>query len=452
MHKTIAKITEKYQQSGHRTQLLIKNIVASFGIKAWSLLVQLLLVPVTLNCLTVYEYGIWLTLNSVMLWMDNFDIGLGNGLRNKLAEAIAKDDRLLARQLISTAVISLSALAVIIYIVLAIIVQTQDLYSLLNVEANAVPNLHLVIQMLCITICITFVAKLIGNIFLALQLPALNNLMASIASTLSLLFIWLLSVNGIKDFMLVCLTFTLMPLISYYGFSLYAFKFRYKFLCPSFMYFKKELVKSLMNLGIKFFIGQLSGMLLMSTANIVISKALTPAEVTPYQIAYRYFTMLIIVFTLISSPIWSSTTDAYSRGDMKWISSTLKKLEYIVAGSFVLLVIMLMVSKWFYLLWVGDKVSVDFSLSASVALYAFILLVSMCYSNIIYGIGKMNLTVVTVCIMSLIFIFSAYPVTKHYGVRGMVILQSVVTLVCTLQNLIQCKLLLAGKAHGIFNQ
>ena len=76
----------------------------------------------------------------------------------------------------------------------------------------------------------------------------------------------------------------------------------------------------------------------------------------------------------------------------------------------------------------------------------------MCYSNIIYGIGKMNLTVATVCLMAFIFIFIAFPITKEYGIKGLVIVQLAVTLVCALQNIVQCKLLLAGKARGIFNK
>lgn len=75
----------------------------------------------------------------------------------------------------------------------------------------------------------------------------------------------------------------------------------------------------------KFFVGQISGMLLMCTANLVISNAISPAEVASYQIAYRYFTMLTIVFTLVSTPMWSATTDAYNRGDLNWIRSTTKR-------------------------------------------------------------------------------------------------------------------------------
>lgn len=75
-----------------RSVLVKKNIAGSVLIKGWSCVVQFLLVPVTLKCLNQYEYGIWLTISSILLWVDQFDIGLGNGLRNKLAEAIARNE------------------------------------------------------------------------------------------------------------------------------------------------------------------------------------------------------------------------------------------------------------------------------------------------------------------------------------------------------------------------
>ncbi len=320
---------------------------------------------------------------------------------------------------------------------------------MLNVDRNLVPNLRLVATLIGINVSLSFAAKVIGSFFLALQKTAINNLMGSLASTLTLVGLWALSISSNKSFLAVCFVFTVMPLLVYITFSVYAFKYKYKEFSPSLSFFRESAIKSLMNLGIKFFIGQISGLLLMCTANVVISNALSPADVAPYQIAYRYFTMLTIVFTLVSTPMWSATTDAYNRGDINWIRSATKKLEMVVLVMLVILIAMLLFSNSFYAIWTSSKVHVDISLSIWVAIYTFILLSSMCYSNIIYGIGKMNLTVATVFLMSIIFIVTAYPITIRYGIVGLVVIQSIVTLVCTLQNLIQCKLLLSGKAKGI---
>jgi hypothetical protein len=102
MVQLFRKLKQNITSGNDRSVKAKKNIIASFGIKAIDSLVYFLLVPVTLGYLNPYEYGIWLTLSSILMWVNSFDIGLGNGLRNKLAEALANKDKELARAYVST--------------------------------------------------------------------------------------------------------------------------------------------------------------------------------------------------------------------------------------------------------------------------------------------------------------------------------------------------------------
>lgn len=98
MYKYIyMSILSTLSSGDERTIKVKKNILASVLIKGVDFLVYLLLVPVTLGYLNQYEYGIWLTLSSILMWINSFDIGLGNGLRNKLSEALAQMIRNYAR-------------------------------------------------------------------------------------------------------------------------------------------------------------------------------------------------------------------------------------------------------------------------------------------------------------------------------------------------------------------
>ena len=93
-----------YFTKGHiRSVKAKKNILASVIIKGISILTSFLLVPLTINYLTPVNYGIWLTLYSIISWFGLLDIGLGNGLRNKFAESIASGDKIAARTYLSTA-------------------------------------------------------------------------------------------------------------------------------------------------------------------------------------------------------------------------------------------------------------------------------------------------------------------------------------------------------------
>ena len=118
------------QKDDKRSSTIYKNIIASFAIKGWSVLVQLMLVPLTLACLGVYENGVWLTISSVLLWIDNLDVGLGNGLRNKLAIYIAENNIPKAREMVSSTMAMLTVIIVPIAFFLVVLELLGDVYGL----------------------------------------------------------------------------------------------------------------------------------------------------------------------------------------------------------------------------------------------------------------------------------------------------------------------------------
>ncbi|MBQ5689942.1 MAG: hypothetical protein IIV24_00450, partial [Alistipes sp.] len=69
-----------------RSKALKKNVYIMMLIRGLSFLISFLYVPLLYGALDTNSYGVWLTLTSLVAWVAMFDIGLGNGLRNKLAE------------------------------------------------------------------------------------------------------------------------------------------------------------------------------------------------------------------------------------------------------------------------------------------------------------------------------------------------------------------------------
>ena len=95
-------LTDFFTKGQDRSIKIKKNILASIKIKGLSILISLVLVPLTINYVNPTQYGIWLTLSSIVAWFSFFDIGLTHGLRNKFAEAKAKGEDNLAQILVST--------------------------------------------------------------------------------------------------------------------------------------------------------------------------------------------------------------------------------------------------------------------------------------------------------------------------------------------------------------
>ena len=77
-----SKLQSFMSSGGRRTLAVKKNILGSIAIKGCSIIIQLLLVPMTLGYLTSELYGIWLTVSSIILWLNFFEIGFTLGLKN----------------------------------------------------------------------------------------------------------------------------------------------------------------------------------------------------------------------------------------------------------------------------------------------------------------------------------------------------------------------------------
>ena len=189
-------MTEPDINSKRRSSLLKKNIIASFLVKGWSAIVLLLMVPVTLHCLGEYKNGVWLTISSILVWIDNMDIGLGNGLRNKLATYIAYNDTHRARSLISSTFAMLTCIMLPTMAVLLILVKTCDTYGFLNVSPQEVDGLDTILMLTILFVCSTFIFKLIGNFYMGLQLPAVSNLLIAIGQTVALFGTYMVYISG----------------------------------------------------------------------------------------------------------------------------------------------------------------------------------------------------------------------------------------------------------------
>ena len=435
-----------------RSSLIKKNIAGSLLIKGWSCIVQFLIVPLSLQCLTKYEYGIWLTINSILMGIDAIDVGLGNGLRNRLAEAMALDNREMARQQVSTTFFMLVMIMLPLIVLFAVSMQFVDCNALMNVSPELVPDMRGILVASVAIMGSTFIFKFIGNMYMGLQLPAINNLLVVLGQTVSLGVLFVLSLLGHSSLMTVAVAFTASPLLVYLIAYPVSFCGKYSSLAPSLRFFDKESLRSLFGLGVKFFVIQVSGLMLFMSSNVIISHVMNPAEVTPYQIAYRYFSILYMLFAIIASPLWSATTDAYTKGDWAWIRRAMRKMNILLLASVAVVVFMIVVAPLFYHLWIGDKVEVGLSLNIMMAIYTYTLVVSNSYSYILMGIGKIRIILMVTVGEVFVFVPVEYFACKYAGTTGLLSSLILSTAICAVINNMQFRRLSTGKATGIWNK
>ena len=75
-------------------------------IKPANILISFIYTPILLTFLGDERYGIWATILSIITWINFFDVGIGNGLRNLLTKEIACNDQLESHKSVSTSSIA----------------------------------------------------------------------------------------------------------------------------------------------------------------------------------------------------------------------------------------------------------------------------------------------------------------------------------------------------------
>jgi O-antigen/teichoic acid export membrane protein len=422
--------------------------------KVGSIIANFLLVPLTINYLDTENYGVWLTLSSFIGWFSFFDIGLGNGLRNKFAEVKTIGNYKAAQAFVSTAYFTIGSISLFIVIVFFGVNQFINWAQLFNTDPSLQGELSILLPIIFAFFGLQLVVKLITSIYQANQNHSIQGRIQFFGQALSLLAIYLLTKTDKSSLLIFGSIFSALPVLILVGLNFFAFKTTFKAFKPKFSLWKKEYLKEITGLGFKFFVVQIAAMVLFSTDNFIISKIFGPEEVVPYNIAFKYFSIVTMGYTIIITPYWSSFTEAYAKKDFDWIKKSVSNIQKLWIFVPVALIAMVFLSDWFYQLWVGDKVNVPLKLSMAMAFFVSLMTFNMIYVNFINGVSKIKLQLITSLISITINIPLSIYLGKYLGWESTgVILATCFSLIYSvILRPMQYYKIINNKAKGIWNK
>ncbi len=402
--------------SGHeRSVKAKKNILASLVIRGCSIAISLVLVPLTINYINPSRYGIWLTLSSIVAWLSFFDIGLTQGLRNKFAEAKARGDDALAQIYVSTTYALLGIIFCAIWVAFIITNNFLNWSSILKVSESMNSEVSLLAMVVFTYFCLSFVLKIITTILLADQQPARSSLMDFLGQLFSLMFIVILVKTTEGSLLKLGIALCLSPLLVLAAANIYFFRGEYKRYTPKVSKVRFGHIKELFNLGLMFFIISFAGIIQFQTANIIIARNFGTEDVTSYNIVFKYFGILNMIFTIFITPFWSASTEAYEKNDIQWIKNSIKKYNQLNILMILGGLLMLVFSGAAYRFWIGEgKVIIPFSLSLWGFIYFNVLIFGGKYVNFLNGISALRIQFLTSVISPFIYIVIAILLIKYY--------------------------------------
>jgi O-antigen/teichoic acid export membrane protein len=442
----------KFISTNTRTAKVLKNIFITVILRGVNILISFLLIPMTIGYINKEQYGIWLTLTSIVAWSSFFDLGFGNGLRNKLAESVSLGDYSRGKALISTGYFMLGAIFLGVCLITFFIVPYINWNEILNTDIDIEWNK--IVRVTVTMFCFQLVLNLINTIASALLQHAISSIITTIGQVCMLLGIYLLTNYTQPNMFYLALCLMGIPNTVYLIVSLclYSFHPLYSRIRPSLKAVKFQYARDILGLGTKFFILQVCALLMYHTANVIIIRQCGPQDVTSYNIAYKYYSVLAMASGLILAPLWSAFTDAYTRKDYPWMKQTFKHLKRAFGVGCLSGVLLCLISPFVYSVWLGDAVSIPWSLSVCMMIYFFFYIWNYILSTLLNGIGKIRISMIFCAIAMLVYIPIAVAMCQWFGSKGVVMAIAVVNIPFSILGYIQINKLLNGRSTGIWNR
>jgi O-antigen/teichoic acid export membrane protein len=426
----MTKIHHSKSNSTNLATTIKFNAITSASLKIASIILSFISIRLTFKVINSEIYGIWLTIVSILAWTNSFDFGILNGLRNHIGVALASNDFDTIKNGVSNAFAMLLTLSVTFLLLGLLFIRFFDVTGFLNISEIYKPDIYNMLLVGIPIFTLSFFTSSSQSLYNATKLTFITDLsliLKNIATTLFIAYFYFTN-HTLSLFNYGISILSLQALIGVIFFIVFFIihpKFR-----PSPILVKLSEIKHLLPLSTKFFILQLTSLILFSLINALICKYGSPQDVTNYNLVQKIFSILTLSFISLVNPLWSHVTQAYNNRDIPWIRRTLNKVLIVFAtlvSSGILAVPFIPKAINF---WIGDEVPIPTVL----IMLCLIAVAQSCWNNIftfiVNGVGSLTTQLFTaisgaILFLPLAYIFSNYLSIGIYGV----ILASIISLV-----------------------
>lgn len=315
-------------RSYERYRLIALSGSSSLFSKILISLTGLISVPLTINYLGKEQFGLWMVISSLVVWLQLTDFGIGNGLVNALSEANGRNDKESACSYFTTAFYSIT---VITFMLLAPVLTAAfyvPWHSVLNIDNSALlhdANLCFIIvgTFFFINMPLSIANKALG----AYQKGYLVNITQVAASLSSLLFLIIAISMGL----------TLPWLVAFvsagaaFGNAL-SWIFLHRDIPWLQLQLKKnsrEALRRVARSSVPLFLFQIGALLLNQTANIILAQFGGLSMVADYNILLKIYMVIYSVGISFSAPFYPAIREAFEKNDKRWVSNAIKRVTAI---------------------------------------------------------------------------------------------------------------------------
>lgn len=399
------------------------------------MIVQIIAMPIYIeyfNNQTVL--GVWFTVLSVLNWVIMFDFGIGNGLRNKLAETIATNEETHSvNRLVTSAYACSGVLACLLIVVFITVGNSIEWNSLFNVSKEML-SADVLSRCMCLVLAAIAVQMFLKNgnsIYYAYQMSAIPGIVTLVTSLCLLVYTsFYQPVNsevGFVGLSIAYCVFSCLPLLVANLFALVKVlpNYRISINDTSWLY-GKDIIK----LGIQFLVLQILSMLVFNTREIVISHITGAENVVDYTVLNKIFSAISSFFVLALTPLWSAVTQAVAVGDYCWVRRIYRKGCVLLIGFTSVSIVLAILSPWILKIWLGENgIEVSFSICLFFLIYNFLYMWINLNANIENGFGKLRIQAMGYIVASILYVIGCFSCSIMGGQWEAVLMVNAIALI-----------------------
>lgn len=427
------KIVEKLKAKDN-TGIVLRNTIMAAIVKGGSLFIALFTTPAYMRYFDNDEVlGVWFTLLSVLAWILNCDMGIGNGLRNHLVYAINERDWDKTKKYISSSYLFLSGIGLAILLIVIFVGHFISWNKVFNISEELISSetMTKAVQILLASIILQFVLRLVTSILYALQeafVPGLLNLSTNV---IMLAFVMIANALGRNNSIVVLAVAYLIavnvPLVIA---TVWVFGWRIPETKPSIAFFRKDYAVSVLKVGTAFLWLQLIAMVVDNTNNYLITLFVGNSAVVEYQIYNKIFNLPMTMVMLLTTSLWSTLTKAKAENDWKWISSSYNKYLKIAVLLGVMEFAVIVPLQLIFNVWLGNQtISVNYVAAVIFAISGTVMSLRTILANYSNGLCELRVQTIFMTIGAIANIPLAYLFSRISNSYMAIVVANIVSMV-----------------------
>jgi O-antigen/teichoic acid export membrane protein len=395
-----------------RNRRIALSILASGGARGLQMITTLALIPLAYGYLGVERFGFWVALTSATAFLAFADLGIGNGLINRIAEAEAREDYALAQVQLSTAFWMLCAIALGLGAAFVPLFLGIDWPTWFRLSASADPfevNWSIIAAFSCFAIQIPL--SVASKVRAGHQEGYLNSMFEAFGSCCMVAGVFAVVHWGGGLAMLV-LCASGVPALGSLA-NLVDLIWRKYWLRPSWRTFSPAAARNLLTVGSMFFLVNLSAAFTFTSDTVLAIRIFGPETAASFSIGVKLFGVGYTVAGICLLPLWPAYSEAMGRMDTDWVRRAFARSTLLsLAASALLALLLFFVANPLASLWLRTSVLLPVPLSAALAFWMVVQMIAMAVGIFFSGTGLIRF-VTTIVVICAVVAFPAKILLSH---------------------------------------